>query len=189
MDLRESLTVRTVSAMRRLADLEQKGKNLPEPKSSVLRTALRELENALEELRVASEQLNVMIDEMAEARSGAHRVEAQFNEFRNLLPIGCVITDADGQISGANVAAGDLLNVAPRHLIGKPLSLYMVDRDRFFTMINGARLAHERLKGELAVRPRERRPRMMGVQLGQTAKGEELVWFFQETFGEAAVSA
>jgi PAS domain-containing protein len=180
MDMRESLTVRTVTALQRLADLEERGKTLAGPKAGVLKTALRELETALEELRVASEQLNIMVDEMAEVRSDAKKVEAEFDEFRELLPLGCVLTDTDGTILQANGAAGDLLNVAPRHLVGKPLSLYMVDRDRFFKMISMIRLSPERLTNELAVRPRERKPRVMSLQLGRGRASSDLYWFFQE---------
>ena len=189
MNTRESLSVRTVTAMRRLADLEQKGKTLAEPNGSVLKTALRELENALEELRVAGEQLYEMVDEMAGVRSDGQRLEARFTEFRDLLPVGCVITDRQGQITDANVAAGELLNVAPRHLVGKPLSLYMVDRDRFFIMMNGVRLAHERMRADLGVRPRERKPKPMAVQLGQAGDGEELFWFFHEPSGPPGLLA
>ena len=178
MDMRESLTVRTVTALQRLADLEERGKTLAGPKAGVLKTALRELESALEELRVASEQLNVMVDEMAETRSEAKKVEAEFEEFRQLLPVGCVLTDEQGTILQANSAAGELLNVAPRHLVGKPLSLYMVERDRFFTLINSLRLTNDRITGELPVRPRERKPRMMSMHLGRVKDTDNMYWFF-----------
>jgi PAS domain-containing protein len=180
MDMRESLTVRTVTALQRLADLEERGKTLAGPRAGVLKTTLRELESALEELRVASEQLNVMVDEMAHARLQAKKIEVEFGEFRNLLPVGCIVTDSQGRIVDANVPAGELLNVAPRHLTGKPLSLYMVERDRFFSMLNGLPFTAERVQGELAVRPRERKPRMMSVQLGRLANSDQLYWFFQE---------
>jgi PAS domain-containing protein len=188
MDIRESLTVRTVTALQRLADLEQRGKTLEGPKSTVLRTALRELESALEELRVASEQLNVMVDEMAEARSGAEKAEAEFGEFRNLLPIGCVLTDLYGKIVDANITAGELLNVAPRHLAGKPLSLYIVERDRFFTLLSELRFSPGKVRSELAVRPRERKPRHMTVHLGQLGGCDHLYWFFQEAALASAVT-
>jgi PAS domain-containing protein len=186
MDSRESLTVRTVTAMQRLADLEERGKTLAGPKAAVLRTALRELETALEELRVASEQLNVTVDEMAEARADAQKVEEEFDEFRQLLPLSCVWTDPQGLIVSANVAAGELLNVAPRHLAGKPLSLYIVDRDSFFGMLNHLRLAPDRVQRELTVRPRERKPRVMTAQLARLATSDQLCWFFQEAMVAAA---
>ena len=186
MDMRESLTVRTVTALQRLADLEERGKMLSGPRAGVLKTALQELERALEELRVASEHLNTMVDEMAEARSVVKKIEAEFDEFRNLVPVGCVTTDTQGYIVDANTMAGDILNVAPRHLAGRPLSLYMVERDRFFSMLNGSRFTTERVRGELAVRPRERKPRMMAVQLGHAAKSEQLYWFFQEAAAAVA---
>lgn len=187
MDMRESLSVRTVTALRRLAALEEKGRTLVEPRSSVLKTALRELESALEEIRVASEQLNEMVDQMSEVRSDAKRIEARFNEFRNLLPVACLCTDREGQIVDANVSGGDLLNVAPRHLLGKPLSLYMVDRDRFYTMLTGARVSKDCIRGNLAVRPRERKPRSMAVQLAQM--DEDFYWFFYEASGAQTLTA
>lgn len=180
MDIRESLTVRTVTALRRLADLEERGKALSGPKAHVLTTALRELEMALEELRVASEQLNEMVDEMAETRSGASRAENRLSEFRNFVPVSCVQTDRGGRILDANMAAGELLNVAPRHLSGKPLSLYMVERDRFFEILNGIRPSTHMVRGELAIRPRERKPRVMGLQLSYASQDDELYWFFQD---------
>jgi PAS domain-containing protein len=180
MDLRESLTLRTVSAFQRLADLEERGRGLAGPKAAVLRTALRELEGALEELRVATEQLNDMVEEMAGARFEAKQIDAQFAAFRNLLPLGCFLTDSDGAILSANSAAGDLLNVAPRHLVGKPLSLYMTDRDRFFGMLSTLRLTREAVRGEIGVRPRERKPRTMTLHLSQGQEPQHLYWFLQE---------
>jgi PAS domain-containing protein len=180
MDLHESLTLRTVSALQRLADLEERGRGLAGPKAAVLRTALRELEGALEELRVATEQLNDVVEEMAGARFEAKHIEAQFTAFRNLLPLGCFVTDPDGAIMAANSAAGDLLNVAPRHLVGKPLSLYMTDRDRFFGMLSTLRLTREAVRSELGVRPRERKPRTMTMHLTQGHDAQQLYWFLQE---------
>lgn len=180
MDLCESLTLRTVSALQRLADLEERGRGLAGPKAAVLRTALRELEGALEELRVATDQLNDMVEEMAGARFEAKQIEAQFTTFRNILPLGCIVTDPDGEILSANSAGGDLLNVAPRHLAGKPLSLYMTDRDRFFGMMSTLRLTKETVRSELGVRPRERKPRTVIVNLTQIQESQQLYWFLEE---------
>lgn len=180
MDSLESLTVRTATAFQRLADLEERAKNLAGPKAGVLKTTLHELESALEELRVASEQLNVMVDEMAEARADAQQIEGEFSEFRKLVPMGYLRTDAQGVIMDANVSAGEIFNVAPRHLAGKALSLYIVERDRLFRMLSCARSMPERMKEELTVRPRERKPRMMSVHLAQRDASDELYWFFQE---------
>ena len=180
MDMRESLTVRTVSALQRLASLEEKERSLAGPKASILKTALRELEAALEELRVASEQLNSMVDEMAETRTDSQKIEAQLNEFRELVPVGWLLTDQQGQIVKANAMAGELLNVAPRHLAGKPLSLYMVERDRFFGMLSGTQITGQMLTNALGVRPRERKPRVMTVQLAPVRDGNGLHWFLRD---------
>jgi PAS domain-containing protein len=179
MDTRESLTLRTVTAIQRLADLEMKGKDLTGPKGGVVRTALRELEMALEELRVASEQLNQTVDEIATARADVARSDRMFHEFREMLPVASFITDPQGTIADANAAAGELLNVAPRHLGGKPLALYMTDRDRFFALLSPANLATGET-AELIIRPRERKPRPMLVNVGSFDETNQLCWFFRE---------
>ena len=178
MDIRESLTVRTVTALQRLADLEERGRTVTGPKAGILKSALRELESALHELRVASEQLNVMVDEIAEARSNAAQLEEDFDHFRRLLPVACLLTDRAGHILDANPAAGEMLNVTPRHLVGKPLSLFIVDRDHFFTIVNGLRFSTGTLKTDLAVRPRERKPRKLTVELAPHGRADQLYWFF-----------
>lgn len=185
MDMRESLTVRTVRAQQRLTDLETRGRGLTGPKAGVVKTALHELDTALAELRRASEQLDELVDEVAELRADSNRVEAQFSEFRDALPVCCVLTDDTGLIAEANTAAGELLNVAPRHLTGKPLLLYVAQRDRFFTLLNAARLATEPARDELLVRPRERKPRVMTVHLEQLRQNNLMCWFFQEPLGIA----
>jgi PAS domain-containing protein len=117
---------------------------------------------------------------MSGARFEAMQLDAEFTAFRNLLPVGCIITDPAGAIVSANSAAGELLNVAARHLAGKPLSLYMVERDRFFGMLSTLRLTRETVQDALVVRPRERKPRSMSVQLAQIQDIPQLYWFLQE---------
>ncbi len=180
MDPRESLTVRTVSALQRLADLEERGKTVTGTKSGVLKTALRELEASLEELRTASEQLNEAMDEVAGVKISSARLEAQLVEFREAVPLPCVLTDARGLIGEANTRAGDLLNVAPRHLSGKPLSLYMVNRDEFFALMNGLKFGDHSPAAPLVLRPRERKPRAMTTTVTRLREAERLCWFFQD---------
>ena len=180
MDMRESLTVRTVSALQRLADLEARGKTVTGPKAGVLKTALRELEASLEELRTASEQLNELMDEVAGIKVGSARLETQLAEFREAVPIPCILTDVQGAIWETNVRAGDLLNVAPRHLAGKPLSLYMVHRDEFFALMNGLKFGDHSPAATLMVRPRERKPRLMDTTVTRLPEADRLCWFFRE---------
>jgi PAS domain-containing protein len=180
MDTRESLTVRTVTALQRLADLEDRGRTVTGPRAALLKTALRELETALEELRTASEQLNEAMDDMAGVRFNSQKIGAEFREFRDALPLACVISDDTGQIVEANEPAGTLLNVAPRHLQGKPLALYMAQREQFFAMVTAARRVEGSLEETLTVRPRERKPRQMAVQVCLLKEADRLCWFFQD---------
>jgi PAS domain-containing protein len=180
MDTRESLTVRTVTALQRLADLEDRGRAVTGPRAALLKSALRELETALEELRTASEQLNEAMDDMAGVRFRSQKIDAEYREFREVLPLSCILSDDSGQILEANEAAGALLNVAARHLHGKPLALYMTQREQFFAMVNAARRVDAQLEEMLIVRPRERKPRAMVVHVCHLKEADRLCWFFQE---------
>ena len=180
MDTRDSLTVRTVSALQRLADLETRGRSVPVEKSGVLKSALGELELALEELRTASEQLNELMDDISGARAAAQKTQTEFTEFRDAVPLPCVLTDDSGQILEANPAAGALLNVNRRHLAGKPLALYMMERDHFFRLIASIQKLAEPATAELIVRPRERKPRPMSIRASRLEEADRLCWFFSD---------
>jgi PAS domain-containing protein len=180
MNTAQSLTVRAAVARQRLADLERRGANMTGNESRILKSALKELDLALEELKTASEQLYRMMDELALTRRDADLRDRQFDELRELMPIPCVLTDDGGLITSANVSASELLNVASRHLHGKPLLLFVGERDAFFAMYNRARQLKEALKGDITIRPRERKPRMMAAQLSQLEHRAQWCWFFHE---------
>jgi hypothetical protein len=55
MDTLQILTLKTATAMGRLADLQRRAEHAPEKASPVIKPALRELTTALEELQVAND--------------------------------------------------------------------------------------------------------------------------------------
>jgi PAS domain-containing protein len=172
-------------ARQRLADLERRGSVLSGTESRILKSALKELDMALEELKTASEQLYGMMDELAALRHAAELRERQFDELRQALPVPCILADDAGVIVAANLAASELLNVAERHLHGKPLLLFIGERDAFFNTINTARQVKETVKAEVIIRPRERKPRPMAVQLSQIENRSAWCWFFQDLPAQA----
>src|SRR4051794_5206602 len=89
--------------------------SVPMPPDQIL-AALGDLEVAHEELRVAEEEL-------AEQREQIERLVARHDSSQRwrdhlfgLLPMGLLVTDAEGKILESNASAADLLGVRPVHL-------------------------------------------------------------------------
>lgn len=108
----------------------------------------------------------------------------------DVMPCPCVLTDRGGVIVNANTAAGTLLNVSPRHLKDRQLLVFTHDREAFRVLLERrSRGLEEEVHGSLEIRPRERRPRQLGVRLEPVSPGADMwLWFFVPAT-EAGVSA
>ncbi|MBC8000926.1 MAG: PAS domain S-box protein [Leptolyngbya sp.] len=90
-----------------------------------------------EELNVAIEELKVQAIALAEARDSAEAERRRYYDLFDLAPDGYIVTDMNTRITEANTAAGELLNVQPRMLVGKPLTVFFErqTRDDLFSTI------------------------------------------------------
>lgn len=89
-----------------------------------------ELLGMLEELRVADEELRAQNEELTASRQAADNERLRYRELFDFAPDAYLITDTYGAIREANVAAGQLLNVEPRFLAGKPLPAFFDETGR-----------------------------------------------------------
>jgi PAS domain S-box-containing protein len=110
-----------------LALLQKRASASPE-RMELLDEALIHLGTTLEELKVAEEELRQQNDELMAARDAVEAERRRYQELFEFAPDVYLVTDANGVIQEANVAASDLLCVPQRFLIGKPLGLF-VTRD------------------------------------------------------------
>ena len=164
MNAIHTLSVKTAAAATRLAELEQRRERSGGDTARVTTVAVRELQAAIEELRVAIEQLNEMSDGVAASRVDAQAAETRYEELRDALPTASLFTDDAGVVLGANLAAGDLFNVSSRHLRGKPMMLFVADRDAFARLLRAAQPDCGPVITELTIRPRDRKPRRLQVR-------------------------
>ena len=181
MDTLQILTLKTATAMGRLADLQRRAEHAPEKASPVIKPALRELTTALEELQVANDHLQSQVDELVALRWSAESVQRRLDEYAEAVPVPCLWTDDAGLIADGNKAACELLNISKQRLAGKPLMLFVTDRDRLFGALN--RLADgsaQAVEADMVVRPRERRPRKLRVSGSRLEHDLRFVWFLQE---------
>jgi PAS domain-containing protein len=171
--LAQALTARAATARRRLAAFEGRQVTGAHPSADGMKAAMREVSDLLEELRVATEQLYAASDDLALARREAIANAERYRELHEGLPLPCILTNESGDVDEANTLAATLLNVARPYLAGKPLLLFLPEREQYFGMLD--RVRTEGSAGErLMVRPRDRRPRQ--VRIDVTALPHQLRW-------------
>lgn len=96
----------------------------------LLPEALEELGVSLEELRVSQELLHEQNQELLEAHVALEIERQRYQELFEFAPDGYLITDIQGKIQEANYAASLLLKVSQKHLIGKPLTVFVPEAQR-----------------------------------------------------------
>ena len=178
----QMLTVRTNAALGRLAALQRRAEKVAGASPSVIRPALKELNDALEELKVANEQLQSQVEMIAIAEARAFDAEARLDEVVSWLPCACIWTNPAGEVIEANPAAATLLNVSSHHLVGRPLMLFVMDRVRFTDALSLLSIGEGSVFATVVIRPRERRARTVKLVGRRHSREDRLCWFLVEGF-------
>ena len=177
-----SLTLRTATAVGRLAELQRRAERTTDKPSPIAKSALAELSTALEELQVANEALQTQLDELNAIRTNVENTQRANDEFAQALPIAVLWTDRLGVIEKGNDTASQLLNIGKYHLQGKPLMLFITDRGPLFAALR-ALCESEGVPAvdiDITVRPRERRPRKMKLCGRRLQHDIRCVWFLHD---------
>jgi PAS domain S-box-containing protein len=118
--------------------------------AAVLSVALEELDTVLEELRTAEEELRRQAEESAEAREAMAAGRLRYDDLFESVPDPYLVTDPEGHILEANLAAARLLSFSRDAVLGKPLAALVLERDRreFRAQLNRLR-SLDRLTGWL----------------------------------------
>jgi PAS domain-containing protein len=160
--LTDALVVRAAAAQKRLSELQVR--QAEKPSAEHTRVALRELQDVLEELRVATEQLHAATDDLSQARREALASAERYRELHEHLPLPCILTDDSACVDQANTLAATLLNVARHYLPGKPLLLFLPERDAYFSILNSVRETGSGASRAL-LRPRDRKPKPVNINV------------------------
>ncbi len=178
-----NLTLRTATAVGRLAELQRRAERVTDKPSPIAKTALEELSTALEELQVANEALQAQLDELNAIRTNVETTQRANDEFAQALPIAVLWTDRLGVIEKGNDAASQLLNIGKYHLQGKPLMLFITDRGPLFAALRSLCDSEgvSAVDIDITVRPRERRPRKMKLSGRRLQHDTRCVWFLHDT--------
>jgi PAS domain S-box-containing protein len=128
----------------------------PEEHRQFLREACEELHIALEELSVAQAELLEQNQELILTREAVEVQRRRYHELFDLAPDGYLVTDVNGKIQEANRAAASMLNIEPRFLVGKPLSIYIdqPERQRFYALLIRLAQVDRVQEWEVSLQPR-----------------------------------
>jgi PAS domain-containing protein len=127
-----------------------------------------------------------MLQELAGAQLQHKRLQADvrrsdlnWNYLFDRLPLAALITDSVGTIVTANRAAALLLNTSAKHLSGKLLLHFVVNRERFALTLQGAVARQTRVEETLTIRPKERAARPMTVVIvpESAERSDHFLWF------------
>ena len=173
------LMTRTAAAEKRLMVLTQQYERGEKTNPHLVKAALRELSDALEELRVATEHLQVAADDLAAARREATASADAYRELYDGLPMPCVLTNERGTVDEANAHASKLLNVAAPYLSGKPLLLYLPQRDTYFRLLETVSIEGV-ARAKAMLRPRDRKPVQVNVTVTALKRQVRWCWVFWE---------
>ncbi len=113
----------------------------------------REVDAALEDLQVIYEQMQASLEAIEEVEAELFQRQQDYQDLFQFFPIASLITNANGLILDANQAIAQLLNVPYSYLVGKPLAVFVAEKERarFRTHLNrlsqseGIQIWHTRL--------------------------------------------
>lgn len=129
------------SAQLQLQRIAQQIQGAGRDRDPVLAEMVAALSISIEELSVTFEELYARQEELLTTRQTLEWTRYRFQSLFEAAPDACVVTDEQGIICMANVAAEVLLNMRRDRLVGKPLSLFMAAADHGCLYTQSERLA------------------------------------------------
>ncbi len=153
----------------------------------LLQKSLQELSVSLEELQVAVEEMQIQNQDLLAARHIIESERQRYQELFELAPDGYLITDLQGTIQSANLAAAKLLNIGrAAFAMGKPLTIFVAqpDRRKFLNRLEELTRSKQVQDWELLLQPRDREafPVSIAVSLVENSLNQslELWWMIRD---------
>ena len=128
--------------------------------ADLLAQALESLQTSFEEFCVAEEEMRVQNEEIITVNQNLHAEHQRYLELFDFAPDGYLVTDLDGTIQEANLAAALLLNVRREFLAGKPMLIFINEEDRrtFDSRLTSLKQGKSIQGWEVGLQPRDGTP-------------------------------
>jgi PAS domain-containing protein len=151
------LRKRVQEAARRVTALKARLAGAIEP--ATVPRILDELRTLVDQLEVSFADLNDALDEQTSRKEVSAAAQRRAETLFRVAPTPCIGVDRDGVIVEINAAAAELLNVTPRHIIGRAFPTFLAgDRPGFLNVMRGVMLSGATSRWEAHIRPRDKGP-------------------------------
>ncbi|HEY9649983.1 MAG TPA: PAS domain S-box protein [Coleofasciculaceae cyanobacterium] len=171
---------RDISAYKQVEAILSKAHADLEERTITVEQANAELHNALKQLEIFEESLLYQNKELQTIRQQADIQRQRYQDLFNFAPDGYLVTDAMGTIQEANQAVGELLGIAPEHLIGQSFNRFIPpqDQEKFATYIKKLTEIQQVYNDELNLQPHNRPsfPAAIAVTSVRNTEGELMGW-------------
>ena len=166
---------------------KQRSAHLTAPSSGLvqdpgaLRAALEELRTHEEELAVANEEMHVQLDELSLSNARAYAERDRYRELFDVAPDSYFVTDRMGAIRDVNAAAGAMLDIETRFLLGKPLAAVVDAADtRVLRDAVGTLRSTTSAEIEIRFKPRNGEPRWHAVKGVNIEQNAAILWISRD---------
>jgi PAS domain S-box-containing protein len=128
----------------------------PAPRDTLSMELVEELQTAIEELRVTEEELRSQQGQLEDAWLAAESASDWNRALFDGAADAMLVTDAEGVVRDANLAAGTLLNLPAKAMRGKPLAVFVPTDDRmeFRTRLRGLTSEPLPVRFDVCLQPR-----------------------------------
>ena len=139
-------------------DLRRQVAEGPTSRQTLLDIAFETMNSTIEELCVAEEEMRQQNEALAAAHDVLETWRHHYEDLFDSAPDAYLVTDMDGVIQEANLAAAGLLGLSKRFLKGKPFATFIPEEGRqvFWRFLLEADRSIETVEREMRLRPRRR---------------------------------
>jgi PAS domain-containing protein len=140
-------------------------------------------------MAVCLSKCEILLEELARGEEESDRLRRlataereNWQRLFDVMPLACVLTDAQGIVRGVNLAGALLLNVSASRLQGQMFLHFVIDRQRLFDALDEHGDGTSLMRVHVRVRPREKA--LIEVELGviaDAANTGDRLWFLMPT--------
>ena len=144
--------------------------------------ASRMMAECLSKCEILLEELARGEEESDRLRRLATAERGNWQRLFDVMPLACVLTDAQGIVRGVNRAGALLLNVSSSRLQGQMFLHFVIDRQRLFDALDEHGDGTSLMRVQVRVRPREKA--LIEVEVGviaDAANTGDRLWFLMPT--------
>ncbi|MEH2325917.1 MAG: ATP-binding protein [Nostoc sp.] len=188
----DDLALQIENMRKRVALLQRQSEQQnTQEKIELVATVLQEVYLALEELQIANEDLQQQNEQLSKSQQLLVAQSQRYQELFEQVPDAYFVTDAKGVIHEANSAATTLLNISKSFLLGKPIAIYVIQKEiiafhlKLTYLRDHAEIPDWKMQEwEVNVRPRNKTPIFVAVKVvavrNQQGKLVGLRWLLRD---------